>query len=286
MDSGPTYRVGYFVVGMFDVLGQQTTLSEWGDLSRPRSELLPALKATAGRVLTLRRMVSGFLRVFLEQSPSPPALTLSEELRQARKKQLIDVEMNTQWFGDTVMLYSPAHVIDDSAPFKEVWGTIGGAATLMISCLAGGFPIRGALEVGSAVELGKGDIYGPVLAQAHFAESRLAEYPRVLICGGLESLLADSISKADSSPPARLTAQMAEFCRELFFKDEDGRLAVDYLGKTLARRLTHIEPNAYQSGLNFVVSELDRFTRSGNQKLRTRYERLHRYYLSRRSFWI
>jgi hypothetical protein len=44
-----------------------------------------------------------------------------------------------------------------------------------------GWPIRGGIELGLAMDIDNDDIYGPALARAYTLESKVAQYPRIVI---------------------------------------------------------------------------------------------------------
>src|SRR5438045_4043107 len=53
--------------------------------------------------------------------------------------------------------------------------------SLMLTSLAWGHPIRVGLDVGTGVEVERGQLYGPAVVKAYELESRAAEYPRVIV---------------------------------------------------------------------------------------------------------
>ena len=147
-------------------------------------------------------------------------------------------------------------------------------------------PLRGALSVGSCVELGIGDPYGPVLAEAHDIESKVACYPRIVVSGK-----AVEFAKADFSfcPIPRIDQLNKDFgrqCRALMCKDIDGQIIIDFLGKGMRdfyKCAGNILPvmDAYR----FVQSEARRFADSDNRKLAARYQLLLHYVESRLPLW-
>ena len=44
-----------------------------------------------------------------------------------------------------------------------------------------GRPLRGGIDVGLGLEITADEVYGPALERAHYLESRLADYPCVLV---------------------------------------------------------------------------------------------------------
>jgi len=151
-------------------------------------------------------------------------------------------------------------------------------------------PIRGAITIGTGVELNEGEIYGPVLAEAHRLESHYAEYPHVLIsetvCEFVQSTDGFSSISALNSSYAASNLRNAQF----ICTDKDGLSILDYLCPFMAEtaRLSGVgvhTTKAIKKLHEFVKSEKLGFEQQGSTKLAQRYARMLDYVESRIAHW-
>lgn len=282
MEEQEDYEFGYYAACLIDVLGQQRALAQWDDigtLANQPGKLIPALKRTVGAILPLRQMALNFIKGAGEHRLERFAPEHQEEAAKYMR-----LEMKTQFFGDTIILYARPHIVNGYPTLNEVYSMIGGAASTLLSCLAGGMAVRGAINIGGGTELGPGDLYGPVLASAHHLESKCAGHPRIVVAPKVVGLLKDMASNTDGDRRIQFGREIANDCLRMLRKD-DGYWEVDYLGSWVARIARRHQPNPFESALRFVVSQLDASTRAGNTVLAKRYGTVHAYFLRSRGNW-
>jgi hypothetical protein len=105
---------------------------------------------------------------------------------------------------------------------------------LMLSCLAEGIPLRGAIEVGMGVEMDGQELSGQVMVSCHELESRLAQTIRIVVGPALLSMVEQGrrLSESDSRyyrEDRNLSNLVASFTKR---DPTDGLYVLDYLAVT------------------------------------------------------
>jgi len=152
----------------------------------------------------------------------------------------------------------------------------------METALALKTPFRGAIEIGVAARFPQADLYGPALAKVHDLESKVAQYPRIIVGPTLIDYLNAQVRKPENDLPSRVNRGLAKLCLSLLSEDADGLWIIDYLGQAftdLGRQEGWQEIR--KMAFSFVLGEFERFRREDPDKLGKRYERLVAYYCSR-----
>jgi len=289
--SGDDLCVTYYVVCMVDILGQKERLGGWTNL--PEGSTLPAnvvqaLKETVG---TIRSFRSAFEQYFDEAARSTiPQEALSELPREQQEKygRFRDCRLATQQFGDTFVFYAPVGNVHGDASVVSFYRILGACCYAMLLSLAVGVPVRGGLCIGTGMELEHCNFYGPGLAEAHVLESRVAQYPRVVVSEAAVEFIGASQRYSDDSEMQVMMARLAGLSRAQISRDDDGRAIVDFLGEGTRSivgqddaQIEKLVGKAYQ----FVREEKVRFLSQGNVELTERYTRLQKYLESRIGLW-
>lgn len=288
MSADELAMLGPHVVALVDFLGQSSELAKWDFVPTTVAETatwVPAVRNTMGRVLTWReefdkgfaqyqKSVDAYEQDFSTAAP-PEKLKQFNEFRQ--------MELHHQHFSDTLIFYSPLQNEHGYWQVSNVVGFLAVCGTLFLGSLTTDTPLRGAIEVGMLSRFSTGDPYGPGLAKAHYLESKVADYPRIVVGPALLSYLEWLQNHPDHDAPAQANRIVAAQCRDHITRDADGQCIVDYLNDTFANAAGNptgwheIQAQAYV----FVQAELARFRREGNDKLARRYEQLDAYFRSR-----
>lgn len=180
-------NLGYYAVAFFDLLGQQDRLRNFRSLPNPNSPAevdaaRQTLPETYGAVTDMRKF---FTNAFKSFSGARQKLDTSKLTPEQRKLfgQLTNNPIKTQQFSDSIVVYMSLRSSETAKlPTRGIYGILGGAATTFMACLSKGHPIRGGIDVGIAFEPTSGnEIYGPALSRAYALESRIANYPRIVI---------------------------------------------------------------------------------------------------------
>jgi hypothetical protein len=271
-------KLGHHLVAFLDVLGQR---AKFRGLRIPTNadeeiQVKGVLEQTAGFVLELRTAFQADFEAF-EKGLSMGAHT-SEPLRP-----------NFVGFSDSFVASVPLrNEGGDLVPAITSFSALAAAAGVMRISLANKHPLRGGIDVGLAMEIGPGEIYGNALERAYLLECKIAGYPRIVIGDELwnyfDSVLAE-FGKHES-PIAKAITNITERTKGLIATDTDGRRILDYLGTIMVE----VSPPVYghrvvQPAYEFVLAEQSRVTAEGNPKLIERYTSLRSYFESRLSLW-
>lgn len=286
-------NIGYYVVCLLDVLGQSEKLKEWSCLP-PDGTLPPqaeeAIRQTVDTVRNLRRQFRNFFAQFEKCTISDEdwkRATLAEKVAYKRYK-ACTLEIMT--FSDTLVFY--AAMRNDSGDISPLPlnRMLKACATMMIVKLAERIPLRGAVTIGTGLEMGDKDFYGPALAEAHWLESKCAGYPRVLVS---KKVVDFTQVQGGFSQDPRVDVNQAKMNRqsaELVCKDKDEQYIVDFLGKAMSSFvMATSSANQVKERVialhQFASEELDRFKRLADKKHEERYSRLLQYIESRLPNW-
>jgi len=182
MAESPDTLLAYYVVLVTDVLGQSSRLSELRDLPQSQDENQRVIKALQDTVGVLIWWRNGFKDYFSTWKTSSDFL---EQVRAPIKDSVIRAcssNIAYRHFSDTIIV--SVCLSDDGSenhnPMMGVRGTLLAASCMHLLSLSGGHPTRGGIEVGLAMPLPEGDIYGPSLADAYHLEKTVAVYPELL----------------------------------------------------------------------------------------------------------
>lgn len=163
-----------------------------------------------------------------------------------------------------------------------------GVSMMQLIGLSVSIPQRGGIDlaVGTEIEPGEGEVYGPVLVRAHDLEHNHAEYPRVIIGTGLLQFLMTAANREVKDDKQRGARVLAESALRMMWKDTDGRRMLDFMG-TEVRSVSDgaLPKQVVLDATNFVAAQGERFAKEGNEKLWSRYFRLVSYMKSRLELW-
>lgn len=279
-------------VAIFDLLGQKDALRAWAEHADGATVDYDALRSeidsSAGRVMDLRLQIRDMIEGW------KPDLAKWDRYPQAKRdkaRSLLKLDLRMQVFGDTVVLYAPAHLSDEHPTLMELYSIIHGAGSIMLSYLARGIPVRGAIEIGRGIELGNGDLYGPVLAYAHQLESEVAKQPRVVVGPRAVGLLEEVARLDGPSIDESFGSKMARVCLDVIRNGSNAK-EVDFLGKRFADWCKHRSLNPFEPGLKFVFSQIERFSSCSDSRqkkvcdeLVRRYNVVRDYYFAMRPLW-
>lgn len=281
---------GPHVVTLIDFLGQSGQLVKW-DFSPETvgevDEWTRAVRQSMGIVMAGREAFEKFFAQYQQTlRASEEKFITGAPVEQRRQfDEYRQASMDHAHFSDTIILYSPLANEHEHWQVSNVIGFLVVCGGLLLESLANKAAFRGAVDVGMLSRFPSGDPYGPGLAKAHYLESKVAEYPRIIVGPTLLSYLDWLQSRPDSDAPTEANRTVATLCRDHITQDTDGCWIVDYLNDTFANAAGN--PAGWRqsqaSAFTFIQSELDRFKREKNEKLAKRYEALAAYFRSRGS---
>src|SRR5947209_906765 len=163
------FDLGYYLVAFLDVQGQRQRFHELR-LPKHRAEaaaVSEVLRQTAGFVLDLRQHFDEQFERFEAGAASMVRHTLEP------------VRPRFIGFSDSFVVSVPLrNDSGDLLPIARAFSALSATAFVMQLSLASNHPLRGAIDVGLATEIGPQEIYGAALENAYVLESRQAVYPR------------------------------------------------------------------------------------------------------------
>jgi hypothetical protein len=158
----------------------------------------------------------------------------------------------------------------------------------MLTSLASEHPLRGGIDVGLATEIGPGEIYGTALERAYLLESKVAQYPRIVIGDELWKYLNSALAEfgEDKTPVAKAIPAIIQKIMGLIATDTDGKRILDYLGAGVVENSAPGDKESMvQPAYEFVLAEQNRLIGEGNAELIERYASFRSYFESRLSLW-
>lgn len=278
----------HYTVAFIDLLGQQEFLRDLRSLpnSENRQEIELAkehLKNTYGAVTRMRKFFNDSFVGYTKKTRDLSELTLEQ-----RKEfnTLTNNPIEFQSFSDSIVIFMPLKTDTAKLPVRGIYGILGAAATTSLCCLALGHPIRGGIDIGIGMDIAKNDFYGPALSRAYSLESRIANYPRIVVGQELVTYLEITRDQEPINVVAVASKKVAKMCLECLAVDDDGYPFVDYLGEHYRRTFgevvdTSVIQKAYRNVLNY--SEL--YKKEKNNKLAFRYTLLRNYFEDRLPLW-
>ena len=282
---------GYYVVGVFDILGQSRKLLQPVSLpARTDDERRRVVDNLRGTVDVVR----GFRRLFRQQfdmfAKAAAAERVASQLPAAQRDEfrVAVVSRIVSWgMSDTYVVAVPLARPSTAAAMADIYRLLVAAAGVWLNTLATDNPMRGGVEIGTAIEIGENEVYGQALVMAHYLESRVAGAPRIVVGEQLVASLQDAQRRTeDPDVDVRRAANIATMCCSLFRQDPDGKTVIDALGNVMAR---------FDSGSHFrdvlarahdnARSQLRRHREEENDKLVSRYEVLLAYFDEQAPKW-
>lgn len=239
-DDHSINKYGTYLICLLDLLNQGEQLRQLKEIPlQDTPETRKKIDETFGCVLKTRGQFRGFIDSYYKGRPNFCSLADGTEDKDQKEylefcQQVIDLKIKEQYFSDTLILYIP--LFRSEASSSTILAMFSAIAATMLCSLAEKIPVRGAIHIGYGAEFQRGDIYGPVLADAHYLESKKANYPRIIVseathkylhnyqCQSHNRLINDDINKYLSE------------CKKFICKDSsEDSLILDYAQKPIIK---------------------------------------------------
>jgi len=277
-------HIGWHVVAFLDLLGQQDMLRKMTALPNVENqEEVAAFKQKVGElykpVYALQNFFKSSITPFIQGGMDETNLSQSERelLEQFRSTPIF-----YRHFSDSLIVHMPLRNDIGRFQCKAVYSVLAATASTFLSCMAHAYAIRGGIDLGLAMDIEDGDIYGPALARAHTLESRMAQYPRIVIGEELIRYLQEIAGHNASTVEERVHAEFAAKSLGLLAVDDDGCAFLDWLGKDIR---ASFQSEVVQRAYNFIIQEAVKHKENRNSKLGFRYTLLRNYVESRLPDW-
>ncbi len=250
-----------------------------------RDQVLEQLKETAGKVVGIRDWFQASLaqvgRSTELRRGAPPAI-------RRRMEDVTRSRIRFMRFSDTMVLFMPLGGIEIANAAANVYSLMFSVASCLLPAMAARTPIRGGIELGAGINLGKDEIYGSALERAYQLESEFADYPRVLIGTELLGYIDSLRHIRPTTPEEELAKGFACEASGLIAFDDDRLPTLDYLSQhvvDMTKSLNIADLELFRRGFEFAKHEHARFSYKRNLKLASRYGRLMSYYERRAELW-
>ncbi len=287
-----------YIVAFIDVLGQQKTFKSFENIllneeNKYKIEQgLPILDLkTTSYVKNWREVFNNYFKgVFKEERPVPPGISADKiiEFKEMRKSNI-----KYKWFSDCMQVSASLHTRKYHChAVNAVLSMLTACGQQLLISLGTGRVYRAGIDIGIGTEIEENEIYGPVMSQAYQLESKIAQYPRIVIGGNIKEYfngLLDGKSqlKEQTGEDIEVCKSSAKACLKFIKLDFDGYLMLDYLGKEftepMKKSLGADFYKIFNSAFNFVESEYYRFAKERDNKLTHRYYFLYQYFLQNKS---
>jgi hypothetical protein len=271
----------YHTVVYVDVLGQKKLLRSLN--KPPQSEednrYLEIVRKTYGTVKMIRDCYSGYAdwlqKRMLENHDKNTGVPIE------RYRQVSELGLRKERFSDTLTFYAPFKNSIGENVVMPIYVMLQAAALLLLASFSENIALRGGIEVGLAADWPEFGIYGYPLVAAYDLENDVAEYPRIVVGQNLVDYLKIMKDGDQSSYLGRLNAHFATQGLSLLWKDTDGRMIIDFLGKKSLEHSGDVFNDTIRKGYKFVHDEQKRFMEKNDdeaKKLSSRYTRLLKYF--------
>jgi len=278
-----TFHYNFYCLAFLDILGQRRKLRQLPRIPNKDQETEDLLKETAGYVLKLRHRLEDTFNEF--QKATSFSAALPENLR----KRLIDARGSVKYrgFSDSFIIAVSLRGDDDQcSPIIGIYGCMAACCILHLAALAYKRPIRGAIDVGLGLDITDDEVYGPVLEQAHFLESQVADYPRIIVGDELLRCLDTVNKQTPNSIFGRLAKDIASRCIELIVLDNDGFPVLDFLGEAMAKTTPAAErQNLFKPATEYIEEQKQIARSERNYQHLSRYNRLGTYFEEHADLW-
>jgi hypothetical protein len=274
----------FHAVALIDILGQSAELEKFTVVPKDETEkdaFLTVARATVGRVRRFRKSVRQFNEL-LSRPISVPAIAKANWPPEAYQlfKKYRQPEISIRFFSDLAvisisLLGNPYH-----SPLLSIQGLFHELSLLLLTQMANGVMIRGAIDVGICSEIEKGELYGQGLSRAYSLEAKRADYPRIVLGPHFLQYL-ESYSRSEVSPPEKVIQEsylnLIGQCIEL---DQDCYI-LSYLCEFIKHSYSE-EPHAFEEVVKhccrFIKDEIDRCGQIDDQKLGRRAHKVKEYF--------
>lgn len=280
--SGDQIVAHNYALAFIDLLGQQNELKGCGLLpafntSEAKDEFFSVVKNTIASVHDLQSSCEEMFKAY-----SSDAFSLRHEVP-ADKRGIYDALKKTnikmQRWSDGLVAYISLGDPTVAVPIKGLFGLLATCGTMCLVGLGKKRPLRGGLEVAWGVELRDGEIYGCAVARAYNLESKIAQYPRIVVGPNLIVYIQECAAASGDDYLAMFNRKMAGICIEMLVQDNDGHFIINYLGAAFAQ---YVAPDnsavLVAKAYEFVIEQSEKWRNEKNTTLSLRYTALRDYF--------
>ena len=295
-----------YIVCLIDILGQSEQLKSWPPLPVNEQEMAQFEAAVAKSLGVVELLTIGFRKSFdLFLDPNVPnkipvplgvdATDVMEYRRMAVKAR--ENKIGVQQFSDTLVFYVPIFQKSLSIPtLMPIIAMVHVCSSILIESLSREVAFRGGISIGVGTYTNCCGFYGPVLQEAHHLESKVAQYPRIVLGKKLQAFLHERNKNILLPKEIRFFSSEETILDGWIFEDDDGWQCLDFIGKGMQESISKCDSDFKRKAIekihkaySFVCKEEERFKEiekeKEDKKLYKRYKRLREYMDSRLVYW-
>lgn len=287
MESGKQAELCYWVVAFIDLLGQGDKMDRLNSIPEsPEKDpgFQKLIKDTFFAIDEMHRSCAELFEMHMKRSDMAD---IPSEISEERYESSRRSELKFQRFSDGLVAFVSQRNTDQNLPVNGVNALFNALGVLMLSQLAKGKPFRCGVDVGIGMEMNPNELYGPAVKSAYDLESKVAQYPRIVVGDRLRDYLRILAEVKSDSDDGRLSAAHADVMLKRLVQDMDGHWILNYLGEQFLNDLNRVSEARYMidKAHAFVLSELEIHKQSQNSKLAFRYCMLDDYFEANRAVW-
>lgn len=276
-------NVSNFCACFIDLLGQKNALAGQGIMpelttEKGKSDFLQVVKNSVGVIGRLQVAAQNFRQGKAEAS------LIRESLNEEDKKnydEMKKVVAKQQRWSDGLVYYCSLDTSSAKCPMSAVLEIFMLAGTLCFLGIANKQPIRGAIDIAWGVELHENELYGAVVANSYELESKIAQYPRIVVGHQTMHYLNAYLEHAPNTSDklGLYNRNCAQLCKSMTSLDKDGYYIIDYLGKSFTKYATSsISHEVFILAYNYILEQIEIHKKNKDTKLLNRYEWLIKYF--------
>lgn len=275
------YEVFNYCVSFIDLLGQREAYRGQGLVTSETDT--EALYSTIRDSIYAIDLLQTDAETMIQDGPkgdpgSPFRAKLSEEEKAIWDKMLF-TRLTKQHWSDGLVFFTCLADKEVACLMNGVYKIFALSGSLFLLGLARNQPIRGAIDIAWGVELHPGEINGAVVANAYELESKVAQYPRIVISPWTIAFLRAHREKTEEDLFSRYDRELANLCWNMVLQDADGYCILHYLSDTFTESITQAQHESlYGMALDKVTKQMEQHKTTGNSKLAFRYSYLLSYF--------
>jgi hypothetical protein len=274
--------LSYYAVAFIDLLGQSEELRKIKGLPQTDDERREA-EIAMGRTGRLIRQMRDRFTDLVERARNPALNDVPPERREEFKKFKTPPLFQTG-FSDSFVLAMqlPEDIkepVDLAQTANGIFLMLSGLAGISLVSLSSGVALRGGVDISLGMDVFPNEVYGPALLNAYRLESQVAQYPRILLSRRLLGFLIWLSNLQSEQPMIQLAGSMARACRPLVREDYDGYWMLHPLSSMIREAIKPDDfDNRWGHARAWIGDEIKRFSDVGDDKHRSRYIQLARYF--------
>jgi len=258
-----------------DLLGQRDMYKSEGLLPKfetpeEKRVFIAKWKKTIGAIRELQKDADKFVEAMAYKNP---------ELRKSlprEKRHIYDemrrVEPKQQRWSDGLVYYVSLKRSERKCPMSDVFAIFALSGHLCFLGLAKRLPLRGAIDIAWGIELHENELYGAIVAKAYELESKIAQYPRIVVSPRTIEYLEVNSQMPTQDCFSQINKKLSFLCLDMVEQDIDGHYILHYLGEGFQRHVSKGQHSLlYKKALEFVSQEFSRHQKAKNTKLAFRY---------------